>query len=242
MLGSLPLGLSGGGVSGSGLLIAPALAVLGLLAFHALRHRTRRTGLAFLAAAFAFGMLRGNFIAWFMTDAAARLGADDDFGLMPYVVREPLLRLGRATALECAGWVIALYLGLSLAEDVLRRRPGMERRLFPLVALASVFTAALGYAVEAGANAMGWWTWTLPMQSRLLVEVPAAGLWAWFSVGFDFLLPFLLFAGTVPPAGRWRYLSLLSSRRTWRRTCWTWSSPASLAGCSSANRRGTPTC
>ena len=193
---------------GPELLIAPALLALAALGVHAWKVKGPRVAVAFFAASFVFGVLRGNFIGWFMQDAARQLGTGGDGGLMPYVMRAPLLRIGYASLFECCGWMLALYLAWTVSEQILRRLPSVERRLFPLLLLASVFTAALGYAVEAGANAMHWWTWTLPLQSKLLIELPAAGLWAWFSVAPDFLLPFLLLLARPRPGLHWLTLLL----------------------------------
>ncbi len=185
------------------LLIVPALAALTALAAHAWHVKGPRVAVAFFGASFVFGVLRGNFIGWLMRDASRQLGMGEGGGLMPYVMRAPLLRIGYASLFECCGWMLALYLGWVLSEQVLRRVPSAAGRLFPLLLLAAVSTAALGYAVEAGANALHWWTWTLPLESKILIEVPAAGLWAWFSVAVDFLLPFLLLLERPRPSRRW---------------------------------------
>ena len=146
----------------------------------------------FLATAGLFGILRGNVIHWLTTQSAAALGGDHIFGLMPYLMKAPLLHVGQASLQEVFGWIFALYLGWALAEQVLMRWPESERTVTSTVALVALFMVCIAYSVEATAGALGWWTWTIPVTSRDLVEVPAAGLWAWFSVSVDLFLPLML--------------------------------------------------
>lgn len=64
--------------------------------------------------------------------------------------------------------------------------------------------------MESAAVAAGWWHWTVPVTSRLLVDVPFIGLVDWFFVGVDFLLPFALLTAGGPRRRPARFLSLLA--------------------------------
>jgi hypothetical protein len=75
--------------------------------------------------------------------------------------------------------------------------------------LACLFHLCLAYAVESTAITMGWWQWTLSTKSSVLRDVPTTGLWAWFSVGFDFWMPYLLIRYCAKQGRSWPLLTLL---------------------------------
>jgi len=108
-----------------------------------------------------------------------------------------------------AGWILCLYLGSTLALRTTERIPWARGRIFPALSLACLFNACLSYAVESTAMRMGWWQWNLSTQSSMLREVPMVGIIAWFSVGFDFLLPYYLIRHYRSKRQIWPYLSLL---------------------------------
>jgi hypothetical protein len=85
----------------------------------------------------------------------------------------------------------------------------MRGKLFPMMAFACLFNACLSYAVEATAMTMGWWSWNLSTKSSILSDVPMVGIVAWFSVGFDFLIPYYLIRHYRKPGQWWPFLTLL---------------------------------
>ncbi len=175
------------------LLAVPSLVGFLLLCVHGFAYRPAKTMVAFLVGSLGFGLIRAHVIHWLTIDAPTAFGGGDFFGFMPYLMTTPLARVGNASLQECMGWSFALYLGWSLSERILARWNGsQEPPLFSVVFLVSIFMASIAYAVEAGAGALSWWVWTIPVTSRHLLEVPAAGIWAWFSVAVDFFLPFLV--------------------------------------------------
>lgn len=182
------------------ILALPSLVVLALLVRHSWRSLPRRRAVAFWASVAAYGVLRGLAVAWVTREG---LGA-----ALPYQVRNPLLPVFGVSLQEVAGWAIVAYLAWWLGERFARQeRKGP--RLFLQAAWGCLFLGAVSWAVEAAAIAAGWWHWTVPGSSGMLLRVPWIGLVDWFFVGTDFLLPFL--ALTAPAlAGRpARFLALL---------------------------------
>jgi tetratricopeptide (TPR) repeat protein len=109
---------------------------------------------------------------------------------------------------EVAGWAIVAYLAWWLGERFARQeRKGP--RLFLQVAWGCLFLGAISWAVEAAAIAAGWWHWTVPAGSEMLLRVPWIGLVDWFFVGTDFLLPFLALTTPALASRPARFLSLL---------------------------------
>ena len=183
------------------LLVVPSGIGLALCLLHGFLSRRRAAMLSFVVAVLLFGILRGNVIHWITVESARGAGA---VGAMPYVITTPVIRILHATLQECIGWAFALYLAWSLSASILKRA-GLENRLFALAGLSYLFMACISYAVEAGAGALHWWAWTIPVASRYLLDVPPVGLWDWSSVAFDFLMPFLVmaFGGRALGARRW---------------------------------------
>ncbi|MFL6198978.1 MAG: hypothetical protein ACJ76J_07365, partial [Thermoanaerobaculia bacterium] len=182
------------------ILALPSLAVLALLVWHSWRSLPRRRAAAFWVSVAVYGVLRGLAVAWVTREG---LGA-----ALPYRIRDPLLAVFGVSLQEVAGWAIVAYLAWWLGERfALQERKGP--RLFLQAAWGCLFLGAISWAVEAAAIAAGWWHWTVPGGSGMLLRVPWIGLVDWFFVGTDFLLPFL--ALTAPAlAGRpARYLTLL---------------------------------
>jgi len=184
------------------LLFFPSTLVVVAMVLHSLKVRgTRETWLFFLFG-LLFGVARGNIIWWITT---VHFG-----GRFPYIFTNRLLGIFHDSLQADIGWILTVYLGWCFAERLLARVKGRERSLAHLVSLTALFATALSYAVESTAMALGWWNWNLGVKSRFLVDVPIAGVAAWFSVPIDFFLPFLLM---VRMRGRvsagWRWASLL---------------------------------
>jgi tetratricopeptide repeat protein len=182
------------------ILTLPSLAVLALLVWHSWKSLPRRRMSAFWASVAIYGLLRGIAVAWVTREG---LGAS-----LPYQIRNPLLPVFGVSLQEMAGWAIVAYLAWWLGERFARQEK-KGPRLFLQASWGCLFLGAVSWTVETAAIAAGWWHWTVPAGSGMLLRVPWIGLVDWFFVGTDFLLPFL--ALTAPAlAGRpARFLALL---------------------------------
>lgn len=183
------------------ILALPAALVVAGLVLHSLKTRGRRDTAFFFLFALLFGILRGNTIWWITT---VHFGGD-----FPYIFKSKLIGVFHDSIVADMGWILCLYIGSYLAVTILERMEALKGRLFATVSLACLFNATLSYAVEATAIEMGWWGWTLNVHSDLLRDVPMAGIVAWFSVGFDFLVPFFLIRYYRKPGQIWPWFSLL---------------------------------
>ncbi len=184
------------------LLFLPSALVVLAMVLHSLKQRGARETWLFFGFGLLFGVLRGNIIWWITT---VHFG-----GRFPYIFTNKLLGIFHDSLQADIGWILTVYLGWCFAERLLARVTGRERSLFHTVSIAALFATALSYAVESTAIALGWWNWNLGVKSRFLIDVPIAGIAAWFSVPIDFFLPFLLLArmrGRV--ADGWRWAALL---------------------------------
>lgn len=182
------------------LAIPAALTVAGLV-YHSIKTRGARDTAYFFLFALLFGIARGNTIWWITT-----VHFEGEF---PYLFRNRLIGVYHDSFVADMGWILCLYSGTYIAVSVLERIPLLKNRLFAIISLASLFNATLSYAVESTAIDMGWWGWTLSTQSDILRDVPTAGIVAWYSVGFDFLVPYLLIRHYRKPGQFWPWLSLL---------------------------------
>lgn len=182
------------------ILALPSLAVLALLVWHSRKALPRRRAAAFWAAVTVYGVLRGAAVAWVTREG---LGA-----ALPYQIRNPLLQVFGVSLQEVAGWAIVAYLAWWLGERFARQEK-KGPRLFLQVAWGCLFLGAISWAVEAAAIAAGWWHWTVPAGSEMLLRVPWIGLVDWFFVGTDFLLPFLVLTAPALAGRPVRYLTLL---------------------------------
>ncbi|MEQ8764756.1 MAG: tetratricopeptide repeat protein [Planctomycetota bacterium] len=184
------------------LLLLPSLSGLVLILIHSLRHRGRAVTISFFVFGALYGVLRDAFIQDAMID-------DRDLR-MPYEFALPVLRLGDASIQAVIGWLFSIYTSWSIAEAIVRRfePKNEEPRLFPVLAIACIANAAIGYAVEVAAAAANWWWWNISVKNPFTLDVPVAGVIAWFSVPFDFLLPFLL---TFGDRNRVRWWGLLAA-------------------------------
>ena len=183
------------------ILVLPAFCVLVGLIVHSLKFRGRRDTLYFFIAAALFGIIRGNVIWW--------ITAVHFQGKFPYVFQNRVMGVYHDSFTADAGWIVCTYLGVFLAWRIADRIPWARGRVFALVSLSCLFNVGLAYAVESTAITMGWWEWTISTKSAVLRDVPLAGIEAWFSIGIDFLLPYLLIRHVRRPGQWWPYLSLL---------------------------------
>jgi len=183
------------------ILVIPATAVVVGLIIHSLKLRGRRETLYFFALALLFGIARGNVIYWITTVHYE--------GKFPYIFQKRLLGVYHDSLTADFGWIICLYVGSYLAFRITDRLPHIRGKLFPAVSLACLFNVCLSYAVEATAMTMGWWQWNLSTKSAILRDVPMVGIIAWFSVGFDFLIPYCLIRHYRKPGQRWPFLTVL---------------------------------
>ncbi|HEU5180465.1 MAG TPA: tetratricopeptide repeat protein [Candidatus Polarisedimenticolia bacterium] len=166
------------------LFISSSLLTL-LLVVHAVRTRGARTALAFFVSAFLFGVIRGNSVAY--------LAAGEDAG--PYIFSEAIVSIGRAELPAVIGWIFSVYLSWVLAERFLRSRPALAGGVFTLSAFAMLAMGCFSDAVETTASGVGWWRWNIVVVTTPLLPAGTHlfGIIEWMSVGFDFLVPFLLF-------------------------------------------------
>ena len=176
------------------ILAVPSLVVLALLVWHSFRSLPRRRAAAFWISVAVYGLLRGMAVAWVTREG---LGAS-----LPYEIRDPLLSVFGVSLQEIAGWAIVAYLAWWLGDR-------FARQLFLKVAWGCLFLGAISWAVEAAAIAAGWWHWTVPAGSEMLLRVPWIGLVDWFFVGTDFLLPFLVLTAPALAGRPARFLALL---------------------------------
>ncbi|HUV39698.1 MAG TPA: hypothetical protein VMY39_08780 [Planctomycetota bacterium] len=184
------------------MLLASSSVALLLLAVHCARERSLRRALVFLVGGTAYGILRGNVV--YYAYAAVKGGAP---GSRPYVPEAVIVpRIGQASLQVALGWVFALYLAFTVAELVVRRLPRLRGRVFVISALAGVFMLSICYCTETVAVTAGWWRWTLPTRSTLFGDVNASAMWAWFTVAFEFLMPFLVIHRDEP---RYWWVSLV---------------------------------
>lgn len=182
------------------ILALPSLVVLALLVWHSGRTLPRRRAVAFWVSVAVYGVLRGMAVAWVTREG---LGAS-----LPYQIRDPLLSVFGVSLQEVAGWAIVAYLAWWLGERFARQEK-KGARLFLQVAWGCLFLGAISWAVEAAAIAAGWWHWTVPAGSEVLLRVPWIGLVDWFFVGTDFLLPFLVLTAPALAGRPARFLALL---------------------------------
>jgi tetratricopeptide (TPR) repeat protein len=182
------------------ILALPSLVVLALLVWHSWRSLPRRRAAAFWVSVAVYGVLRGMAVAWVTREG---LGAS-----LPYQIRDPLLSVFGVSLQEVAGWAIVAYLAWWLGERFARQEK-KGPRLFLQVAWGCLFLGAVSWAVEAAAIAAGWWHWTVPAGSEMLLRVPWIGLVDWFFVGTDFLLPFLVLTAPALAGRPVRFLALL---------------------------------
>lgn len=183
-------------------LVVPSALVLGYLVLHSARSLPRRRAIAFWVSVVVYGLGRGIAVRW-IADRGLH-------GAVPYVIHDPLLPVFGVPVQEIVGWAIVAYLGWWFGHRLAPRDRHGTPRMFPQVAWAALFLAAVSWAVEAAAVAAGWWHWTVPVRSDLLLDVPWIGPLDWGFVAVDFLLPFI--ALTAPSlAGRpVRFLALLA--------------------------------
>lgn len=184
------------------LLALPSALVLVLLVAHSLVALPRARALAFWPAVLVYGVLRRLGVEWVTVEG---LG-----GAQPYEIHDPLLPVFGVPSQELAGWAVVAYLGWWLGHRLARRFDAQAPPLFVQVLWASLFLAAVSWAVEAAAVAAGWWHWTLPVSNPLFLNVPFIGIVDWFFVGIDFLLPFLALTAAGRGLGAWRWATLLA--------------------------------
>jgi tetratricopeptide (TPR) repeat protein len=182
------------------ILALPSLVVLALLVWHSWRSLPRRRAVAFWVSVAVYGVLRGVAVAWVTREG---LGAS-----LPYRIREPLLSVFGVSLQEVAGWAIVAYLAWWLGERFARQEK-KGPRLFLQAAWGCLFLGAISWAVETAAIAAGWWYWTVPAGSEMLLRVPWIGLVDWFFVGTDFLLPFLVLTAPALASRPVRFPALL---------------------------------
>jgi tetratricopeptide (TPR) repeat protein len=171
-------------------LMIPSSLLLALLFAHSWKYRGRALTLSFFLASFAFGIIRGNLIHWIITQV---MGGSS----LPYLFVRPMIRILNASLQECVGWTFILYLSWSISERILARRGEDTVPVFRLLGLACLLMGAASYAVESVAAGVQWWVWVIPIKNPFFAAVPFAGITAWVSVGFDFLMPFLLISSRV---------------------------------------------
>jgi hypothetical protein len=179
------------------LLAAPAAIMVVILAVHCLFKRGMRLTFTFFVGAFVFGAVRGNLVH-LITD-----------GERPYIINEPVVMIGAATAIEIVGWIYALYISWNIGETIANRYEKTRGMVFPTLVCSCVLMLSIMFTLESVATRAGWWHWrNLVDDSPIFVIGMGGAVFAWFSVGFDFLLPFFLIECSGIRS-RLRYLALL---------------------------------
>ena len=167
------------------LLAIPAAGILLLLLLYVKRNRGWNAAAAFAVASAGYGIVRG---AWVSSIS------DSHNVPMPYRMAGSV-RIGTATPMEIAGWMLAAALAWLAGAAIVRlfgARPGTEPP-YRIAFTGALILATLSLAVETAAIAAGWWSWSIPPPPDVLMRVPKIAMVDWAFVAFDFLLPFLLF-------------------------------------------------
>jgi len=174
------------------MLAAGSLLSLVLLIVHSWRTRGRSVTIRFFGMGLLFGVLRGNAV-WLIMQTL-----EGPKGMKPYIPQGGILpEIGHDSIQVAVGWVFALYLAWTVSEALLRRLPRLAGRVFMVGGLSALFMFAIGYCMETSAVSVGWWYWSLPTKTTLFGNVNLPGIWAWFSVAHDFLIPFLVIVCSV---------------------------------------------
>ncbi len=173
-------------------LAIPASLALVLLIIHSVVIRGKRTTASFFLSLIAFGFLRGNLVHIITR------------GRTPYEFGFAAVRLGHTGIVEAMGWCISLYISWSVAQRLLARRSPHENNVFAVLLFSCAVMTGFGILMETAAGRLGWWHWKPP---KGMILSPAfrdieKGIAPWFSVAFDFLMPYLLF--TQLKITRWR--------------------------------------
>jgi len=169
-----------------------------LLIVHSWRMRGRLVTLSFFLAGIVFGHLRANVVWWVVSRVE-----DNPQALTPYLPQGGILPdIGHSSHQVALGWVFALYLAWTISELILRRLPRFAGRVFMVAGLSALFMTSIGYCMETTAVRAGWWYWTLSTRTTLFGNVNVPAMWAWFSVTFDFLMPFLVVV-CAATRGKW---------------------------------------
>lgn len=187
-------------MSASFLVLAiPASVAFVCIVWHSAKMRGVRTTVAFFAALIGFGLLRGNLVYWITN------------GKPPYRFEMSVMTVGRTGVVEAMGWCIAVYISWSIAERLLAGRKPHEDNL--LVQLLFSCSMMMGFALlmETAAGRMDWWHWSPPrgMKASPALRDVERGITEWFSVGFDFLTPWLLFTSARLKNRAWALLGLI---------------------------------
>ncbi len=164
------------------LLAVPASLAFALLIVHSTKLRGRFTTLTFFLSLIAFGFLRGNLVHIITR------------GRTPYEFGFAAMRLGHTGVVEAMGWCISLYISWSVAERLLANRKPFNGNVFSVILFSCAMMTGFGILMETAAGRLGWWSWSPP---KGLTYSPAfrdieKGIAPWFSVAFDFLMPYLL--------------------------------------------------
>jgi hypothetical protein len=169
------------------ILAAPASVAFLLIAIHSYRVRGKKATLLFFPAILAFGFLRGNLVNIITK------------GRLPYRFEgTPVIQIGHTGIVEAMGWALALYISWCIAERILAGRNGREKNVF--VVMLATCGLMLGFCImmEGAAAAMDWWNWRPPGGRRVspVFRDIERGIPAWYSIGFDFFLAWLLLANS----------------------------------------------
>lgn len=169
------------------ILAAPASVAFLLIVFHSYLVRGKKVTLLFFPTILAFGFLRGNLVN-IITQ-----------GKLPYQFEStPVMKIGHTGIVEAMGWTLALYIAWCLAERILAGRNGREKNLFMVMLATCGMMIGFCLLMEAAAGSMDWWHWRPPRGSRTspVFRDIERGIPAWYSVGFDFFLAWLLLANS----------------------------------------------
>jgi hypothetical protein len=179
------------------LLAAPAVIMVAILAVHSLSKRGMDLTFTFFVGAFVFGAIRGNLVHLITN------------GKTPYVFNEPVFTIGAANAMELVGWIYALYISWNIGETIANRYEKTRGMVFPTLVFSCVLMLSIMFTMESVATEAGWWHWRHRVdQSPINIIAREGAVFAWFSVGLEFLLPFFLIECSGIKS-RLRYLALL---------------------------------
>ena len=176
--------------------IIATLFVLFLIIKDSLKTFGRNKTIAFFISGIIYSILRANFISFIMH---LRHNLEP---ILPYEIHFPIIKIFGTTPVEISGWLIVSYLSFRVSSNLLK-----GYTIFHKIMLSSLFISACSFAIETTAIEADWWRWRVILGNSIFGRVPTMGIIDWAFVGFEFLLPFLLF--TNKTANILKFLSLL---------------------------------
>lgn len=176
--------------------VIATLLVLFLIIRDSLKTFGKNKTIAFFISGIIYSILRANFISFTMH---LRHNVEPT---LPYEIHFPIIKILGTTPVEISGWLIVSYLSFRVSSFLLK-----GYTIFHKVMLSALFISACSFAIETTAIEADWWRWKVILGNSIFGRVPTMGIIDWAFVGFEFLLPFILFINKTP--NFLKFLSLL---------------------------------